>query len=645
MLCAAFRRETSRNGEKLSVLKSGLQKYVRRGETDKAVWCVGELFSFRDAPEQDQAKRIETNFYHRMMIIFLEDVGSIGLWSRIDALCAKARGESAAAAYRSWTELMCAHPKSRACSHARAVASLRNIEDRRVPRAFAMACQLYPAIAALHAEHKLDPRFDVEPKWRSALVEALRSRSQSAFLWAWAIETKGAQRKAEGGRKPVWQIFEALAEGCAAEIVSLIPMARRWYKELQNTQESFLCWMLPLLAQVGDHPVDDPAPALVDDSLVDDASAAQIFATQKAMKLDDYVFDIHVGSHENAGAAKGQGGLVRFVEEGSYVENESPFVDQMWKAFYNDRKRIDEWEQPLGPPAVDKSTGSLVDKSADKPTNHMTLTDADIDELVGLADEPANAALESQYEFLVRTQITTSQYKTDVYFAREPQTGKLVVVKGPFASREPVDRALEMNEWKRANGLPAAKCDAKELIPDMWLEGVPLGIRNRAPRDSPSWFLVADSLLPEDPPRRTHSSKLWPPTEVVDWEAPSIAANHLWAPMKHNYSMQVKVDYVVALLARYVMGISDLADRNFLRSGGRLYSLDEDGRVPAGRQVQLAGELRVNKATKVRAWAEELWDQISSIVAEWDAPKTSPSATERLERVKSLPNVLALFET
>jgi hypothetical protein len=50
LLCAAFRRERGRDGKKLSELKSGLQKYIRRGEVDKALWCAGELFSFRDAP-------------------------------------------------------------------------------------------------------------------------------------------------------------------------------------------------------------------------------------------------------------------------------------------------------------------------------------------------------------------------------------------------------------------------------------------------------------------------------------------------------------------------------------------------------------------------------------------------------------------
>lgn len=85
-ICAGSRRERSRNGARLPELKSGLQKYIRRGEREGALWCAGELFSFRDAPAAEAPRRIATNFRHRLMIIFLEDVGAFGLWGRVDTL-------------------------------------------------------------------------------------------------------------------------------------------------------------------------------------------------------------------------------------------------------------------------------------------------------------------------------------------------------------------------------------------------------------------------------------------------------------------------------------------------------------------------------------------------------------------------------
>ena len=35
------------NGYKLDILKSAVQKYLRRREFDKMVWCVGEIYLFQ----------------------------------------------------------------------------------------------------------------------------------------------------------------------------------------------------------------------------------------------------------------------------------------------------------------------------------------------------------------------------------------------------------------------------------------------------------------------------------------------------------------------------------------------------------------------------------------------------------------------
>ena len=37
----------SYNGYKLDILKSGIQKYLRRREFDKMIWCVAEIYLFQ----------------------------------------------------------------------------------------------------------------------------------------------------------------------------------------------------------------------------------------------------------------------------------------------------------------------------------------------------------------------------------------------------------------------------------------------------------------------------------------------------------------------------------------------------------------------------------------------------------------------
>ena len=78
-----YRKELSLNGVRPDILKSGIQKYIRRGMTDKALWCGVELDLFAYA---EGGERIRTNFIHRLMIIFLEDVGlgGVHMWKTID---------------------------------------------------------------------------------------------------------------------------------------------------------------------------------------------------------------------------------------------------------------------------------------------------------------------------------------------------------------------------------------------------------------------------------------------------------------------------------------------------------------------------------------------------------------------------------
>ena len=44
-------------GYKLDILKSGLQKYLRRREETKMLWCLGEIYLFHVFAKTQQEKR------------------------------------------------------------------------------------------------------------------------------------------------------------------------------------------------------------------------------------------------------------------------------------------------------------------------------------------------------------------------------------------------------------------------------------------------------------------------------------------------------------------------------------------------------------------------------------------------------------
>ena len=73
------------------VLKSGICKYYRRGETEKFTWCVMEMARFNDiAIEKPAAKAIVTNLVNRLKILLMEEISCceisrIGMRLRFDS--------------------------------------------------------------------------------------------------------------------------------------------------------------------------------------------------------------------------------------------------------------------------------------------------------------------------------------------------------------------------------------------------------------------------------------------------------------------------------------------------------------------------------------------------------------------------------
>lgn len=69
-----FRKETV-DGMRVDALKSGLQKYIRRGEGGKAMRCAYRLHCVALGKVSTRGKGLFTNLIHRLMVILLEDCG------------------------------------------------------------------------------------------------------------------------------------------------------------------------------------------------------------------------------------------------------------------------------------------------------------------------------------------------------------------------------------------------------------------------------------------------------------------------------------------------------------------------------------------------------------------------------------------
>lgn len=605
-----FRNEVSWNGFGSDVMKSGLQKYIRRGNIEKALFCAGELDLFKEAP--DRGETIRTNFLHRLMVIYLEDVANLAIFNTIERKLNEIIAERIFPEKRLKAKeeklisdvvvLLSRSKKARICSHIRAVFNPKYNTHALLSK--------YPSVKCLWDVIELNNKNRGEKEEFEYSCELfkkyLKEKSILSVYYAFQISMADVKLKTKcfGKSKPVWFIFKELINPFNQKTIEKF---MGWYQfHLDTIKENFLCWLVPLLFELGVIPGGEKV------KFEDDEYCEGWERNRRGEKfiVDDFVED----RHTRKGAGKS---LVEFAVNGAKVENEAEFVNPIWKQFYEDGKRWEDGQEVIGevemlqdPCPVEESHNEVVEEKPKRCRPKVAPEPAK-----GELKDPLSPLRETEeYQFLVRTQLNTSKNKQDVYFAKD-KMNKLVVVKGPYTDLDDINILQEHLVWKKANKLPFINFEVKEMIPDRWHDGVPLGIRNKVDRTSKAHFIIFDSVIFEEQLiKKTHSSKVWPETEVVDWDK---------IPLHFDYKTrelteQEMIDYVHNLLYRYLFGISDLADRNFLMVSGRVISIDEEIK---DKLDVLNIELRKNKCLFIQNWLKDNYEKLN--INKWFLIKTA----------------------
>jgi len=219
------------------------------------------------------------------------------------------------------------------------------------------------------------------------------------------------------------------------------------------------------------------------------------------------------------------------------------------------------------------------------------------------------------FDFIVRAQLVTAQYKTDTYFAKlkcdigDYKQGQLVFVKGPFFRFD--DEFFKIQTIKKKSGLNVLNYKKIICIPDLLTS--PMGLRNNynvlvsaspaslsttslGPRKA-CYFIFCESLYSDIPTKMKKSTK-WPETSIAKLPEFSLSSkktaglqqiNEYVNQIEIEYANQIEIEYAKNVAFRYIFGMNDLTKRNFILVKNKIYSVDEDVLY---RDFDLIGSLR-----------------------------------------------------
>lgn len=562
-----FRSIKTVNGYAFDLMKSALQKYIRRGHIEEALYSAFEMYMFKYLSGGQAAY---TNFINRIRVITLEDIGLgspsmvITVNNLLNRLSESKNDRESFVIVAQIVYNMCNSLHYRFYSHIRSFVSDHKLES---PSGFTHTYDL-----------KLDQEFSKDV---NDLIYGLENKSltvASSILNIFNSEEK-LKTKRYKSTKPRFLAMDIvewfLKKNKASQMhLKIHDTCLEWLKTL-NVQESFLCALHPVYSYLFFSDIPKPQEIKLNDDPID---LIQKNLTNQPLSIHGYIKDKHTKAGRNTGKTTAD-----FALEGSLVGYENVKL----------RKTIE-------------NTHKLSYLYMKHRSKDNVLKESDV------------------FQLKVRAQLTCSQARPDVYYALEKGTNKNIVVKGPFMEYEQANKAYQvfriMSLFPEINTVDV---NLKLLIPDMF-ESVGVGIRNKASKNTPYYFLVLQDLFNQDEyPVEIRNSKCWTDTEVVDYDKLFKSGNMGFAvPSSMNQTQRLSLVHQLAF--RYAFEIGDMAARNLCYTGDKAYNLDSDdvfvGQIIKWKKTErdiLGKVFNENKDTLTVIWQEWLTSSNTTYYDRW----------------------------
>lgn len=309
------------SGYKLDVMKSGLQKYIRRNEPVKALECAFELYRMTEVDLRPAA----SNMYNRLAVIAVEDIGPSNVSLVLTVIQNVLDDKRDSALLCSMVQALAGSKKTRVLSH--------------LNRAY------FPSNKEIREKHNIniatlgksewkplpgDPDIEFLDQFVGNFDKCLQSKYFDAFYWCHLIRQKltvsdkyikGARRYNRGGSDMIiWSILEPYVP---KHIFTTLLKAYNTFSE-KNV-------FLHLAIFVAIKSID-VQPTKLEDNVEKWKKIPflpALFLGRYKLDIDPWVVDKHTSEGRKAGMGRDE-----FVTEGSKVEPEDPaFLTEEYRAF------------------------------------------------------------------------------------------------------------------------------------------------------------------------------------------------------------------------------------------------------------------------------------------------------------------------
>jgi predicted metal-binding protein len=347
-------------GYKLDILKSAAQKYLRRREETKMLWCVGEIYLFHVFARTQQEKRcargIITNLLNRIIIMMDEEL-LFAEWDKY-LICRSLLEQFEKSKREDFISLikvcriLCRSKLLRLNSDIRGyfdrgmrhwgvpkpkqeIKSLEEQSNNGFGFMKGGGCGGNPTLKKVNQLRKSGDNESVLLDMAN-FIYYFDKRDPNCLYWAFKISyrrEKGARRfKRTDCEYIIWEYLFQKSKGNEYLMKYLQYKLEEYF--VKNRGERFIWLTASVMAVMYKDNMDWNPEKLGFDIDVTEADIRKVFEGREKLEIDDYAIDMHCSLGRKMGKNK-----VDFIKEGSVVVDEDKeYFVQEWRDMYNGGK-------------------------------------------------------------------------------------------------------------------------------------------------------------------------------------------------------------------------------------------------------------------------------------------------------------------